>query len=72
MTAPWSHGVGKVRNGICKCLLNSGSAQRKMNTEASAKGDQALRIVAGDEETRRLMRVLHEEVIARIETIARG
>jgi hypothetical protein len=29
-------------------------------------------VAAGDEETRRLMRVLHEEVIARIDTITRG
>jgi hypothetical protein len=29
-------------------------------------------IHAGDEETRRLMRVLHEAVIARIDTISRG
>jgi hypothetical protein len=29
-------------------------------------------VAAGDEETRRLMRVLHEEVIARIDTIGRG
>jgi hypothetical protein len=45
MTASWSHGVGKVRNGIFRYLLNSGSAHRKMKTEARAKGDQPLRIV---------------------------
>ena len=42
---------------------------------ASATGLRArLRqeIREGDEETRRLMRVLHEEVLARIETLGRG
>lgn len=29
-------------------------------------------VYAGDEETRRLMRVLHEAVIARLDTISRG
>jgi hypothetical protein len=39
---------------------------------AETRTELIARIVEGDEETRRYMRVLHEEVIARIATIAEG
>jgi len=46
ITALCSHGVGKVSAGIFRYWLNAGSAQRKISTEASAKGDQPLSTVA--------------------------
>ena len=45
----------------------------EMRSEFSAMRTELLRCIAeGDEETRRYMRVLHEEVIARIATIRCG
>ena len=45
----------------------------EMRAEFSAVRTELRReIRAGDQETQRLMRVLHEEVLARIETLDRG
>ena len=51
-----------------------GQETRRELTEALAETRTELiaRIAEGDEETRRYMRVLHEEVIARIATIGEG
>jgi hypothetical protein len=44
-----------------------------VRTEMSGIRDELIaRITAGDEETRRFMRVLHEEVIGRISVIGEG
>jgi predicted nucleic acid-binding Zn-ribbon protein len=43
--------------------------REEMGTEFSAVRSE---IRAGDQETQRLMRVLHEETLARIETLDRG
>ena len=45
----------------------------EMRAEFSAvRTELRQEIRAGDQETQRLMRVLHEEVLARIETLGRG
>lgn len=41
-------------------------------TRSELRSELRQEIRDGDEETRRLMRVLHEEVLARIETLGRG
>ena len=52
--------------------LGQGTRRDLAETLAKTRTELIARIGEGDEETRRYMRVLHEEVIARIATIGEG
>jgi predicted phage gp36 major capsid-like protein len=74
MRAEFSATRSALRAEFREGLETSGASLRQEIADSGMSLATSLRqeIRAGDEETRRLMRVLHEEVLARIETLGRG